>query len=354
MKLSFYPKFTEDGSLGLFNTDVDDIYHSSYGAYTEAVNKFVVPSGIREFAKKNNQVRILDVCSGMGYNYKTALDEILKANQNCSVEIDCLEIDSYVFAFGLLYKVRDISYELHYFLIEKFFDNERIRNCMIDLMLDDNFTSYIDEKLASFLALKLYEQIDLIGQGQNNSKIHNIYYKYKSIRHKNPPKNVLKLPNVQLSVHIDDARAVVQKLGNPYDFIFHDGFTPSKQSILWTYEFFSRLKHLLSEDGNISTYSSSAIIRSAMLQNGFYLGKIQEGKRKTSGTIAYMSEKFVSIPLSQKEIGLLSTRAGIVYHDENFDNTHDEIIQNRNLEVKKSKLPSSSSYLKNYERQTYE
>ena len=37
----FHPYFTNDGSVGLFNTDFDDIYHSATGALTEAYEKFI-------------------------------------------------------------------------------------------------------------------------------------------------------------------------------------------------------------------------------------------------------------------------------------------------------------------------
>ena len=31
-----YPYFTNDGSVGLFSPEANDIYHSTYGALTEA------------------------------------------------------------------------------------------------------------------------------------------------------------------------------------------------------------------------------------------------------------------------------------------------------------------------------
>ena len=44
----FEAKFTEDGSVGLYSKDVDDIYHSSFGALSEAYEKFIFPSKLIE------------------------------------------------------------------------------------------------------------------------------------------------------------------------------------------------------------------------------------------------------------------------------------------------------------------
>ena len=40
----FYPYFTNDGSVGLYSEEDDDIYHSTYGALTEAYEKFILPA----------------------------------------------------------------------------------------------------------------------------------------------------------------------------------------------------------------------------------------------------------------------------------------------------------------------
>ena len=39
-----YPYFTNDGSVGLFSPEADDIYHSTYGALSEAYEKFILPA----------------------------------------------------------------------------------------------------------------------------------------------------------------------------------------------------------------------------------------------------------------------------------------------------------------------
>ena len=69
-----YPYFTNDGSVGLFSPDADDIYHSTYGALSEAYEKFILPAKFDEYFKNNNEIKILDICFGIGYNTKSFLN----------------------------------------------------------------------------------------------------------------------------------------------------------------------------------------------------------------------------------------------------------------------------------------
>ena len=69
----FHPYFTNDGSVGLFNTDFDDIYHSATGALTEAYEKFIYPVDFDSLLKKKS-IKVLDICYGIGYNTKSFLN----------------------------------------------------------------------------------------------------------------------------------------------------------------------------------------------------------------------------------------------------------------------------------------
>lgn len=73
-----YPYFTNDGSVGLFSQADDDIYHSTYGALTESWQKFIIPAHLEEYLSGHESVKILDICYGIGYNTKTALNVFIK------------------------------------------------------------------------------------------------------------------------------------------------------------------------------------------------------------------------------------------------------------------------------------
>lgn len=79
-----YPYFTNDGTVGLFSPQFDDIYHSTYGALTESWQKFILPGHLSEYIETHDSVKILDVCYGIGYNTKTALQVFLNCIQKNS------------------------------------------------------------------------------------------------------------------------------------------------------------------------------------------------------------------------------------------------------------------------------
>ena len=71
----FNPYITNDGSVGLYNKAFKDIYHSASGAFTESIEKFILPVNFAGFADYNN-LNILDICYGIGYNTKALLSFI--------------------------------------------------------------------------------------------------------------------------------------------------------------------------------------------------------------------------------------------------------------------------------------
>ena len=60
--MNFDYRENSNGSYGLFNNIIGDIYYSNVGAYTEALQKFVLPSNIENYSK--DKIKILDVCYG--------------------------------------------------------------------------------------------------------------------------------------------------------------------------------------------------------------------------------------------------------------------------------------------------
>ena len=74
----FLPFFTLDGSVGLYSTIDDDIYHSVYGALSEANDKFVLPIDFYNYFTNKNDINILDICYGIGYNSKSFLNYFIK------------------------------------------------------------------------------------------------------------------------------------------------------------------------------------------------------------------------------------------------------------------------------------
>ena len=77
----YEPYYTEDGSIGLYSYANKDVYHSKFGALTEAWEKFVLPSNIKSLLKKKSEINVLDLCYGIGYNTKALMSFIIEKNK---------------------------------------------------------------------------------------------------------------------------------------------------------------------------------------------------------------------------------------------------------------------------------
>lgn len=96
MSISWQPQITADGSVTFFSPEFTETFHSSSGARQEAEQKFVMPSGLRAIAQQQDQLTILDVCYGLGYNSAAALEMVGAVNPLCRVELLALELDESV------------------------------------------------------------------------------------------------------------------------------------------------------------------------------------------------------------------------------------------------------------------
>ena len=149
----------------------------------------------------------------------------------------------------------------------------------------------------------------------------------------------------------DDARRVVLSDDNIYNYIFLDAFTPAKCPCLWTLEFFKLLYNHLDSEGMVLTYSNSAAIRNAFVNAGFYVGKIfSETAPKFTGTVAVKNKSLIKNELSEFDLGLMKSKAGIFYRDENLNALNEAIINRHSKDVESSTLVSSSKFIKNFRR----
>lgn len=503
------PYFTNDGTVGLFSKTDDDIYHSTYGALSESWQKFIIPSRLETYLKNHSEVKILDICYGIGYNTKTALNVFINNSLNskkhfrknnkseknkyfsknlaekfsheslniASIDTDNIQKDSIEYYkennfseadYSTLLSICnsaidsnniidkniakndgiDLVQDLKNKLIQDFngmFEHELDLNTnttcnkiLIDAVDSDktliNLSPFITEGIKSYIMLRKYiikkyfednnkknkllqiinirknklklpskkfrlkKEVSiilfekLIEQNKNfledpilqiiltqkkyapflgkfminlskfslkrgckdNKKgnklafLHNIYYKYISRSYKNAQK-VLKNNQVDINFHKNDARCFIKETSNKYNFIFLDAFTPAKCPSLWTVQFFKELYSKLEDDGMILTYSNSAAIRNAFLQNGFVVGKTYDSKmKKFVGTVATKNINLIEHKLDERDLDLINSRAGICFKDEELKLDNASIIKNRELEVENSELISSSKVLKGY------
>ena len=339
---------TDDGSVGLFDNDVNDIYHSSSGAYKEALDKFIIPAQIDRF--KNSKCRVLDICYGIGYNTKALLNYSQENNLNINFEIDALEMNDELIMLSPFIKSdnsNEINQETDKFILKSILEN---------INIDFNKLKSIINKNKNFLTL--YKSgFDKIIQNHGykygveekiNAFLHNIYYHYISTRHKIPQKSYNYEKNV-IKWHVNDARKSIFKLQGEYDIIFHDGFSANKQPILWSEEFLKKVCCLLNKNsGVLVSYSSASPFRKSLINTGLCVGKYY--LNNINSTLASYNENLVKYKLKGFELNLLYTKAGIPYSDVTLSFSSDEILSQRNIELKNSSLESTSKFYKRYRK----
>lgn len=100
---------TADNTETFLNEQIGESYHSQTGAVEEALKKYAVPCKIKELAKQG-QLRILDVCFGLGYNSAMAVSVALEENPHCTIEVIGLEYDPLI-----LEKIQEVNPPIPFF-----------------------------------------------------------------------------------------------------------------------------------------------------------------------------------------------------------------------------------------------
>lgn len=349
----FLPYITGDDSVGLYSDEFDDIYHSGYGALTEAYEKFVCPLQVDK-----DEINVLDICFGLGYNSKAFLNK----NKNKKITFDCLDIDKNLMClspfiktnhkfFDYLKKTRPDDKFSKYvkngrykkYKIEDWVNIILIKNLynafgedffLTDILTNKSFLPYFEQKFINLVKKYQKKGYKHIKSPKKSPFLHNIYYRYLSKR------------DILFNFYPDDARKTIKKLHKKYDFIFLDAFTTDKCPQLWSFEFLKHLYNLTSDSGVLVTYTNSVIIRNTLIEAGYFVGKIINEDNKFVGTIASRDKNKIKNCLNEYELGLLKTKAGIPYRDFYLEDTAKQIIERRKKEVENSTLLSSSKYIK--------
>ena len=342
--------FTNDGSVGLYNYDVDDIYHSVFGAKSEAKDKFVTPLNFENNFFYKNELNILDICYGIGYNTKTFIEKILQSNYKGKVNIDLLETDKSLVLFSPFIKDGFFKNnpEISYIILRSLFDEIKA----VDFALSDIIENKKVKKFFEPFYRRLIKRFKFYRYAYDHERckqafLHNIYYHCISSSMKIAHK-CLKYKNFKITPHIGDARQSIKALSKLYDIVFLDAFTPAKQPLLWTLDFFSELYRITQKDCMILTYSNSASVRHAMKESGFFVGKLFDKQKRHCGTCASKNPEFIKNKLDEYDTGLMNTSAGVYYIDRSLNSSCEDILKEHKERKQKLNLESSSHFIKRY------
>lgn len=266
---------TTDGSYTLNSNNINnksETMHTHHGAITESMVKFVKPAGL----KGKKKVKVLDICSGLGYNAASCIEFL---DDDVDIEIDMIEISKETLASSLFIENPIESYDI----VKKAVEN------------------------------KLYED-GFLGFKFNEEKIPD---------------------RIKINIYLSDARYVVKEIGEKYDAVFLDPFSPLKSPELYTLEFFLILKNLLKDDGVILTYTSASPVRSAMVHAGLQVGEGPVFGRKSGGTVASKNPEIIEKLLSDNDERMIAlSDAGVPFRDPELNGSSDEIRKRRENERK--------------------
>lgn len=272
-----YFVLTDDGSYSINSREINhkiETLHTSTGAISEAFEKFIKPMKF-DYTK---DIAILDICAGLGYNSSAAIDDFLKNSKKSNLTIDMVEISAATLACGLLVpspiKAHDIT--------RKAIENELIKSNYAGLELEKT-----------------------------------------------------EIPsNINISVFIEDARKTVQKLKDKtYDAIFLDPFSQNMAPELFSLDFFKEFRRIIKDTGIVATYTSSAPVRAAFIEAGFYIGLGPIFGRKQGGTLASPSQSMLDTALPKNdEIRIALSDVGIPFRDPGLNNSSEYILNARTEE----------------------
>ncbi|MGI0480211.1 tRNA (5-methylaminomethyl-2-thiouridine)(34)-methyltransferase MnmD [Geminocystis sp. CENA526] len=276
---------TADGSPTFYSAEFGETFHTKYGAKSEADITYIQGCQIPRKIQEKNQIKILDICYGLGYNTASVLDFIMSNNPQCSIELIALELDENVPKEALKNNL------LHHYSSKT-----------IEIL-----TTLLTEKEVNLPLLKIKL---LIGDARQTL-------------------SQLVPPNFQA------------------DAVFFDPFSPPKCPQLWTVEFLTLVAQRLDENGILATYSCSAGVRKALQLAGLTIGNNYCIGRRSPGTVATKGFQLLS-PLSPMELEHLHTKASIPFRDATLQDTKEIIKLRREQEQSLSNLESTSQWKKRW------
>ena len=115
----------------------------------------------------------------------------------------------------------------------------------------------------------------------------------------------LRYEDDQLSIKIfaGDAREQIKAIDRTIDVIYQDPFSPKKNPLLWTKEYFQNIFALASSEAILTTYSVATSVRLGLYESGFHIYEYKSEHTRSS-TIASK----VQLPLKNIDMELKKQR----------------------------------------------
>lgn len=220
------PRHTADGSLTLWSEQFGECFHSTSGARSEAIAKFVLPAELNRF-ESGRRLVVLDLCVGLGYNSAALLDAA--AARGLQLQWLGLELDPRPLRIALA---------------------------------DPGFSGLWQPR-----TLAVLQQLSNRGSWQDAGLGEGRWW-LGDARRQLPP--------------------LLQRHAGGVDLVLHDAFSPQRCPELWSLELLQQLAALLTPEGRLLTYCAAAAVRHALELTGLQLASIRAADPRTwsQGTAA--------------------------------------------------------------------
>lgn len=210
---------TEDGSTSLFVKEIDEYFHSHFGAVQESEHIFMQAGFHAAPIHSKQQLSILEIGFGTGLNCFLTYVHHLQTDQNVyyeGIELYPLQPD----------EVLKLNYPLHH-------------------------------------SSNLYAEQFL--------KMHQL--PWNELTHLAPHFQLLKRQESFVTAHLPVDR---------FDLVYFDAFSPDKQPEMWTEEQFAKIYQAMKSGGVLVTYCTKGIVKRALKSVGFQIEKLPgpKGKRE--------------------------------------------------------------------------
>lgn len=93
----------------------------------------------------------------------------------------------------------------------------------------------------------------------------------------------------KIEIFNSDAREIIKNIDSRVDILYQDPFSPKKNPLLWTRDYFLDIREIANRDIIITTYSVATPIRLSMYESGFNIYKYQ-GSGVRGSTIASLRD----------------------------------------------------------------
>ncbi len=219
-------KKTADGSNTLYDTALDETYHSLNGALSESYHVYIKNGLLRQLPSCSQSINILEIGFGTAMNALLCLERLPN-----SLSCNYFSLEPYPLEKSLIHAYYED------------FSDKPTRIALLEKMLD----SY-----------NVWQNI------QSNFHIMVSSSKLQDLSSDSVPENV-----------------------KPFDLVFYDAFAPSRQPEMWSLSSLEKVKSLMKTGGLITTYCAQGQFKRNLKELGFMLEHPQGANGKREMTLAF-------------------------------------------------------------------